>query len=68
MDDQWHGAVSGSQDVPENQGRKDLGGTGRVVTVSKDLKGCHTEGILLGPMCSTHTDTLSLTQLSNGQS
>lgn len=39
-----------------------------MVSVSKDLKGCHMEGILLGPMGSTHTDTLSLTHVSNGQS
>lgn len=25
-----------------------------MVSVSKDLKGCHMEGILLGPMGSTH--------------
>lgn len=29
---------------------EDLGGTGRVVTVSRGLKGCHMEEILLGPV------------------
>lgn len=31
---------------------EDLRGTGRVIIVSRDLKGCHMEEILLGPVSS----------------
>lgn len=43
-----------------------MGDLGGAVTISMDLQDCHREKILLGPVCSGHTGTLSL--LTTGQS
>lgn len=51
---------------PGRSRRKDLGDIGGAVTISKDLQDCQREKILLGPVGSGHTGTLSL--LTTGQS